>query len=111
MTFFRGSETVVIKRRSAAATDEWGNKTHTTTNITVTNCMLGFGSDSEAVEPNREPVDRTVTLYMPNGTQIQAGDRFIVRSTEFILDGLPQDWQAPFNFDVGVVVRLKRKSG
>lgn len=111
MSFFRGSETVTIKRRSAVATDDWGNKTYTDTIVTVKNCMLGFGGSSEAVEPAREMSDQTLTIYMPNGTKIEPGDRFIIRGTEFIKDGEAQDWQAPFNFNVGVVVNVKKRRG
>lgn len=111
MSFFRGSETVTIKRRSATGTDDWGNKTYSTTTISVSNCMLGFGSESEQVEANREPIDTGLTIYMPNGTQVEPGDRFIIRGTEFVKDGDPQEWAAPFNFNVGVVVRVKKRRG
>lgn len=111
MSFFRGSETVVIKRRSANGTDDWGNKTYSVTTITVNNCMIGFGGENESVEPNRELADQSLTVYLPNGTQIQPGDRFIIRNTEFVKDGNPEEWQAPFNFNVGVVVKVKRRNG
>jgi hypothetical protein len=48
---------------------------------------------------------------MPNGTQIQPGDRFTIRNTEFIQDGNQQDWVPPFNFNVGVVVKVKKRNG
>jgi hypothetical protein len=111
MSFFRGSETVIIKRRSANSTDEYGNKTFSLTTITVNNCMVGFDSQNELLEPNREATDQSITLYLPNGTQVQPGDRFVVRGTEFIQDGNSQDWEAPFNFNVGVVVKVRKRNG
>lgn len=111
MTFFRGSETIIIKRRSATATDDYGNKTYSTTTITVKNCMIGVGGSNDMVEPNREPSDVALTLYMPNGTQVEAGDRFIVRGTEFVKDGDAQVWTPPFDFEVGVVVQVKKRNG
>jgi hypothetical protein len=111
MTFFRGSETVIIKRRSPTAVDDWGNKTFSTTTITVKNCMVAFDSQNETVQPERELTDQGITLYLPNGTQIQPGDRFVVRGTEFIKDGDAQNWEAPFNFNVGVVVKVKKRNG
>jgi hypothetical protein len=111
MTFFRGSETVTIKRRSATATDEYGNKTYSTATITIKNAMIGFGGESEGLEPDREPSDVSLTLYLPNGTQVLPGDRFIVRGTEFVKDGEAQSWSAPFDFNVGVVVKVKRRNG
>lgn len=111
MTFFRGNETVTIKRRSATATDEYGNKTYSQTTITVKNALIGFGGESEGVEPNREPSDVGLTLYLPNGTQVLPGDRFIVRGTEFVKDGEAQAWSAPYEFEVGVVVKVKKRNG
>jgi hypothetical protein len=111
MSFFRGSETVVIKRRSANSTDDYGNKTFSLTTITVNNCMIGFDTQNELLEPNREAMDQSLTIYMPNGTQIQPGDRFMIRGTEFILDGNSQNWEPPFNFNVGVVVKVKKRNG
>lgn len=111
MSFFRGSETVIIKRRSANTVDEYGNKTYSTTTITVKDVMIGFSSQNETVDPAREPVDTSLTLYLPNGTQVQPGDRFIVRGTEFVKDGNAQAWQPPFDFNVGVVVPVKRRDG
>lgn len=111
MSFFRGNETVIIKRRSAASTDDYGNVVHTTSTITVKGCFLGFGSTSEPVEPNREPVDVSVTLYFPNGTRIEEGDRFIVRNTEWVKDGHAASWENPFGLDAGVVVPVRKRNG
>jgi hypothetical protein len=111
MSFFRGNETVVIKRRSAAATDDYGNTVHNLTSITVKGCFLGFGSGSEPIDPNRDPVDTQVTIYFPNGTKIEEGDRFIVRNTEWVKDGSPEDWSNPFGLEVGVVVKVRKRNG
>lgn len=111
MSFFRGSETVIIKRRSAASTDDWGNKTYSSTTITVKGCLLGFSGQSEGIEANREPSDQSLTIYMPNGTKIEPGDRFIIRGTEFVKNGEAQTWQPPFQFNVGVVVNVKKRRG
>lgn len=111
MSFFRGNETVIIKRRSANAVDDYGNTTHTLTTITVKGCFLGFGSGSEPVDPTRDPIDTKVTLYLPNGTQILDGDRFVVRNTEWVKDGRQEDWQNPFGLEVGVVVPVRKRNG
>lgn len=111
MSFFRGNETVIIKRRSAASTDDYGNATHTFTTITVKDCFLGFGGGSEPVDANRDPVDTKVTLYFPNGTRIEEGDRFTVRGTEFVKDGSPEAWENPFGLDAGVVVQVRKRNG
>ena len=111
MSFFRGSETVVIKRRSSSTTDDYGNKVFSTTTVTVKNCMIGFGSTSEPVATDREPIDSTLTIYMPNGTKIEPGDRFVIRGTEFVKDGDATVYVPPFDFNVGVVVQVRRRNG
>jgi hypothetical protein len=113
VSFFRGSETVVIKRRTLTGTDDYGNKTQTTTTITVKNCMLGFGGGGEPVDPSRDPVDANFTIYFPSGTQIHDGDRFIIRNTEFVKDGPAQDWGTanPVGLDAGVIVQVRKRNG
>jgi hypothetical protein len=111
MSFFRGNETVLIKRRSANAVDDYGNATHTLTTITVKNCFLGFGTTEEPVDANRDPVDTKVTIYFPNGTRIEDGDRFTVRGTEWVKDGSAQAWENPFGLDAGVVVQVRKRNG
>lgn len=111
MSFFRGNETVVITRRSAATTDDFGNKTYTTTTLTVKGCFLGFGGGSEPIDANRDPVDTKVTLYFPNGTKIEEGDVFTVRGTKFVKDGSPEAWENPFGLDSGVVVQVRKRNG
>ncbi len=113
MSFFRGNETVLIKRRAASSVDEYGNKTHTLTTVTVKNVLIGFGSTSEPVDPNRDPIDATITLYLPNGTQVMEGDRFIVRNTEWVKDGSAQDWgtENPLGLDAGGVVNVRKRNG
>lgn len=112
MSFFRGTETVQILRRAANGVDEYGNKTHTRTTVTVRDVLIGFGASSEPVDPNRDPVDATITLYFPNGTRVMDGDRFVVRGTEWVKDGMAQDWsENPFGLDAGVVVNVRKRNG
>lgn len=111
MSFFRGNETVIIKRRSASGVDDYGNATHSITTITVKDCFLGFGTTSEPIDNNRDAIDAQVTLYFPNGTKILDGDRFIVRNTEWVKDGIAEDWSNPFGLEAGVVVKVRKRNG
>jgi hypothetical protein len=111
VSFFRGSETVVIKRRSPSAVDAHGNKTYSVTTITVTDCMVGIGSTSEPVATDRNAIDQALTIYMPNGTVVEPGDKFLIRGLEFVKDGNPEEWIPPFDFNVGVIVQVRRKNG
>ena len=109
--FYSGGETVTIKRRTATSTDQYGNKTYSVTTITVQNALVGFGSSSEPVDVERDAIDAKVTLYLPNGTQIQEGDRFVIRGSEWVKDGQAQVFAPPFDFAAGVVVPLRRRNG
>ena len=113
MSFIRGGETIQIKRRSAASEDDYGNTTHSVTTIVVKDALIAFGGSSEPVLTDRDPVDQTITAYLPNGTLVKEGDRFIIRGTEFVKAGSPQNWSSPFGsqFETGVVVPLRRRNG
>lgn len=110
--FIRGGETITIKRRSKTATDDYGNPTYSTTTIVVKDALIAVGGTSEPVDPARDAVDASLTVYLPNGTQVQEGDKFIVRGTEWQRDGSAQEWVSPFPMsDAGVVVPLRRRRG
>lgn len=112
MSFIRGGETITIRRRSATATDDYGNNTYSTVTITVKDALIGIGATSEPVDAARDAVDAKVTAYLPNGTRVEEGDVFIIRGSQWVKDGSPQEWQTPFsNLEVGVVVPLRRRRG
>lgn len=111
MSFIRGGETITIKRRSETSLDDHGNPSYSFTTITVKDALIAIGGTSEPVNPERDAVDATLTLYMPFGTVIQEGDRFIVRGTEWIKDGTAMTWVSPFPMETGVVVQVRRRNG
>lgn len=112
MSFIRGGETITIRRRSATATDDYGNNTYSTVTITVKDALIGIGATSEPVDATRDAVDATVTAYLPNGTRVEEGDVFIIRGSQWVKDGSAQNWVTPFsNFEAGVVVPLRRRRG
>jgi hypothetical protein len=110
--FIRGGETIVIKRRAQDGVDDFGNPLWTTTQITVRDCLIGFGSSDEPVQADRDPIDTTLMAYLPPGTVVEPGDVFHIRATDFVKDGSPNAWVSPFDgFPVGVVISLRRRSG
>lgn len=113
MSFIRGGETITIKRRSKASTDDYGNTTHSLTSIIVKDVLVALGGGSEPVLTDRDPVDQSITVYLPNGTRVEDGDRFVIRGVEFVKAGPHQDWSSPFGpqFETGVVVSLRRRNG
>lgn len=112
MSFIRGGETITIKRRSALSVDDYGNKTYSTTTITVKEALIAIGGSSEPIDVARDAVDASLTAYLPNGTQVQDGDIFIIRGSQWVKDGNAQQWVSPFQgLETGVVVPLRRRNG
>lgn len=110
--FFRGNETVTIKRKAIAGVDDYGNETYTTTEIVVSNALLGFGATDEPIDASRNAVDASVTLYLPSGTVILEEDVFEVRGSDFVKDGDPMAWESPFSgWNLGVVVKVRKRDG
>lgn len=112
MSFIRGGETIVVTRRSATSTDEYGNKTYSTTTITIKDALVAIGGTSEPIDVNRDAVDSQITLYLPNGTVVQDGDVFTIRNSKWVKAGAGMDWVSPFaNFEAGVIVPLRKRNG
>lgn len=112
MSFIRGGETITIKRRSATSTDDYGNNTYALTTITVKDALVAIGGTSEPIDVNRDAVDSQLTVYLPNGTQVQDGDIFVIRNSQWVKAGAGLEWVSPFaNFEAGVVVPLRKRSG
>jgi hypothetical protein len=112
MSFIRGGETITIKRRSVASTDDYGNPTYTTTNITIKDALIAIGGTSEPIDADRDAVDSSLTLYLPSDTVIQDGDVFVIRNSQWVKNGSSQQWVSPFiNFEAGVVVPVRKRVG
>jgi N-acyl-D-aspartate/D-glutamate deacylase len=112
MSFIRGGETITIRRRSAASTDDYGNPTYTTTTITVKDALVAIGASTEPIDASRDPIDAKLTLYLPNEVVIEDGDTFVIRNTSWVKDGQGEDWVSPFvGLEGGRVVSVRRRSG
>jgi hypothetical protein len=109
----RGSETVTIKRLvETGEVDKYNMPITSTVNITVRNCLIGFGTTDEPIDVTRNPADIQLTIYMPKGTVVQDGDVFIIRQTEFIKDGVAQEWINPnYGLEVGVIIGVRKRHG
>jgi hypothetical protein len=111
--FVRGGETVIIKKPTdSGEVDDYNEPVLTFTNTTVKGCLIAFGSTNQPVEVNRNPEDIDITVYMPKGTVVNNEDILIIRNTEFVKDGVPQEWESPFSgYRVGLVVKVRRRNG
>ena len=108
----RTDEPIYIHRKTESGVDSYGNPTYTVEEILVRNVLFAYGTTTEPVEVEREPVDARLTLYFPYGTVIEDGDEFEIRNTMWVKDGEPNDWQQLFaGFTPGVVVGVRRRDG
>ncbi|CAB4152500.1 hypothetical protein UFOVP609_13 [uncultured Caudovirales phage] len=112
MSFIRGGETVLIKRRTAVARDDFGNPTYTIDTITVNEVLVGIGSTDEPINVERDAVDAHLELYMPGTVEIQDGDVFVIRGSEWVKDGAAKNWVSPFiGLETGTLVSVRRRRG
>jgi hypothetical protein len=112
VSFIRGGETITIRRRSKASTDDYGNPTYITTTITVKDALIALGGTSEPIEATRDPLDSKLTIYLPNEVKIEDGDTFIIRNTPWVKDGQSQEWVSPFpSLEGGQIIPVRRRVG
>lgn len=112
MSFIRGGETITVRRRSKASTDDYGNPTYTITTITIKDALIAIGGTSEPIDAERDAVDAKLQVYIPNGTPIEDGDTFVIRNTNWVKDGAPQEWVSPFGgLDGGTIIPVRRMNG
>lgn len=87
---------------------DWGNAT----SLEVPGCGFNPGQSSEPVQDARNSVTTQPEVYAPEGVDILAGDRLVVRGLTFDVDGDPATWVSPFTgWAPGLVVALKRTAG
>lgn len=106
-----GAQTIIIKRRSAVATDDYGLDTYSEVTLTVTGALVAPGGSTDTTEANRTPSDDALTLYLPPGTVTQPGDHYIIGGDTYERDGRADSWFDPNGWPVGVVVNVKRRLG
>lgn len=112
MSFIHGGEPIIIKRRTQSGEDAHGNPSYTVANVLVREALIAIGTTSESIDVGRDAVDAEVTLYLPNGTVVLEGDKFLIRDTLWEKAGTPQEWVSPFpGGEGGVVVPLRRRRG
>jgi hypothetical protein len=104
-------ETLHVDIHGAPVRDVYGNDQLTTTNITVTGCVVWPRGSSEKTG-NHDLVSTGITVLMPTGTVVKSTDRVQVAGVIYDVDGEPAEWRSPFtNLHSGVQVDLVRVTG
>lgn len=97
-----GGETVTLLTADTS-TDRYGSATHDWSDPTESplhGCLFAPQSSSEDNDGRTAGVMRG-TLYTPPGSSIARGQRVVIRSDTWEIDGDPMEWSAPFARGVG----------
>lgn len=102
-------ESITQVRRSSNATDAHGLPVYTETEIALQGIVAARTSNS-ITEADAITITNGLTLYLASGTDVQDGDRFIVRTKTYVIDGESFDWRDGLgNWNPGTVVNLVRE--
>ena len=102
-------ESITQVRQSSSATDSHGLPVWVETNIEIFGIVAARTSGS-VTEADAITITQGLTLYLPSGTDVQDGDKFIVRGKRYVIDGEAFDWRDGLgNWNPGVVVNLTRE--
>lgn len=108
----RGDEPIWHYTRSVTGVDAHGNDTYSKTSTLIRDALFAYTGTSEPVEVNRNAVDATLTLYLPEGTVVSDGDEFEIRGSRWVKDGDPEEWPQLWpGFTPPVVVQVRRRRG
>lgn len=104
----------VTRQRATTRTDRYTNTAldwTTPTELTIDGCAFAPGGTSEDHD-GRDAVIQGPTLYAPEGADITAADRVVIRGTAYEVDGEPGVWIDPYSRrTAGVEVPLRVVTG
>lgn len=96
-------------RLSSSATDSHGLPIWVETEIELQGIVAARTSNT-VTEADAITITQGLTLYLPSGTDVQDGDRFLVRGKRYVIDGEAFDWRDGLgNWNPGTVVNLVRE--
>lgn len=110
---FSFGESVIFEAVVTGSEDAHGNPVETWgAPVTVEGCAFAPAGSIESVEPGRNPVVTSPTVFAPAGTAVSARDRVTVRGLLYQVDGDPAVWHNPYTgSDPGVAITLERVGG
>jgi hypothetical protein len=102
-------ESITQIRQSSSATDSHGLPIYVETEIALQG-IVAARSSSLVTEADALTITQGLTLYLASGTDVQDGDRFLVRGQRYVIDGESFDWRDGLGaWNPGVVVNLTRE--
>jgi hypothetical protein len=89
--------TVTLVRRTLTGTqDEFGNDEYTSTNVDVWPCSVQPSTSREVISFT-DQMSRTITAFLPSGTDVEYLDALIWNGDTYEVTGNPDTWQSPFS--------------
>lgn len=80
--------------------------------LAIPGCGFNPGDSSEPVQTARNAVITKPEVYAPDGADVLAGDRMVVRGVTYEVAGRPARWISPFTgWAPGLVVQLDLVEG
>jgi len=102
-------ESITQIRLSSSATDSHGLPVWVETEIALQG-IVAARTSSLVTEADALTITQGLTLYLPTGTEVEDGDRFLVRGKRYVIDGEAFDWRDGLgSWNPGVVVNLTRE--
>lgn len=102
-------ESITQIRLSSSATDSHGLPIYVETEIALEG-IVAARTSTLTTEADALTITQGLTLYLASGTDVQDGDRFIVRGKRYVIDGEAFDWRDGLgSWNPGVVVNLTRE--
>lgn len=80
--------------------------------LEIPGCAFNPGVSSEPLETARHAVLTRPEVYAPTGSDVEAGDRLVVRGVTYDVQGHPADWRSPFTgWTPGLTISLEAVDG
>lgn len=78
--------------------------------LTITGCSIQPASTGLSEDGRVLGISEGLTAYLPEGSDVQEGDRIVFEGDTYTISGVPKKWAAPFTRS-SVQLNLTRWSG
>ena len=84
---------------------------HTADPVTVSHCSVQPAATTLSEDGRVLGLTDGLTVYVPSGTDVKAGDHIDVDGETYEINGVPRNWISPTGSVSNILLNLKRYSG